>query len=162
MKKVNISIYSQEDDGKFGKGIERLVTGKSYVKGSGRVDWTHLRTKFEIKTGAGELGKAGRTLLPHCHKVLFVPVPVVDNNGTLDPYKQEGFILDRTVFIDLLEGLGLIRYGKVSTAGTRVNAIQTYWNRKKNAPHSKKKFEALMDALYDNCDITLEDYLLTM
>ena len=162
MKKVNVSIYSQEDDGRFGKCIEMVVTEKSYVKSAGRVDWTHLCTKFEVKTGAGELGKAGRALLPHCHKVLFVPVPVADNDGTIDPYKQEGFIIDKPVFIDLLEGLGLIRYGKTTTAGAKVNAIQTFWNRSKNAPHSKKKYNALMDALYDNCDTTLEEYLLTM
>lgn len=157
MKNVNINEYKATDCGRIGKAFERSCTNKNKVKAAGKVDWYHLGETFENKIGAGELGKPHQKLLGGVKKVLYVPVPVVDEDGTLDPYKQEGFILDRKTFLEVLESVGLIRE-KTSTAGIRKVTIQTFWNRKENKPHGTKYYK-LLDALYESCEETLEEHL---
>lgn len=157
MKNVNINEYKKSDDGRIGKAFERSCTGKAKAKTASKVDWYHLGQKFEIKTGAGELGTIGNKLLSNCKKVLYVPVPDVEEDGTIDPYKQEGFILSREDFLLALDSVGLIRE-KTSTAGVRKVTIQTFWNRKENKPHGSKLFK-LLDVLYDECEETLEEHL---
>ena len=36
--------------------------------------------------------------------------------------------------------------------------IQTFWNHTKQAPHGKK-YGLLLDALYEGCEMTLEEWL---
>lgn len=152
--------YSEADDGMGGKAFEASITGRR-CKASGKTDWTHLRVRFEVKTGAGELGNLGQRLLKGCKHVLYVPVPVwtEDSRGRLviDPWKQEGFVLSREAFLEALAEANLIRE-KTSTAGVRKVTIQTFWNSKQNKPHGRG-YERLLDALYSHCEMTLEEFL---
>lgn len=87
-------------------------------------------------------------------KILYIPVPLTSyEHGfeLLDPYEQEGFILDGDAFLEILQNVGLFRESKKRNDGSYTSAIQTFWNRKKNAPHGKG-YERLMDALYSACD----------
>lgn len=120
----------------------------------GRTDIRKGGICYEAKSGAGELGVAGEKLVKGSRKVIYCPV--VDENLPVE--RQEAFVLDRVVFLDMLDELGLIR-SKVSSDGIEMTTIQTFWNHSKNAPHSKKKYEALMDALYTNCEMELADFL---
>lgn len=157
MKKVNVNEYKVTDCGRYGKAMERTCTGKAKAKAAGKVDWYHLKERYEVKTGAGELANYGEKLLKNSKKVLYIPVVYEEEDGSVLPEYQEGFILDRETFLAVLDSVGLIRE-KVSTAGVRKITIQTFWNRSKNAPHGSK-YEKLIDALYDNCLETLEDML---
>lgn len=158
---VFVNGMNVSDSGRFGKAVEMAITEKDHVKASGKCDWNHLRTQFEIKSGAGELKitKTGR--IAHCKKILYIPVPVTEESyggEVLDPFKQEGFIVDADEFLSILQDVGLFRESKKKTDGSYTPAIQTFWNRKKNAPHGKG-YERLLDALYERCEETLEDFL---
>lgn len=155
---VSMNGMNVADSGRFGKAVEMAMTEKSYVKASGKCDWTHLRERFEIKTGAGELKITRTGKIAHCKKILYIPVPVESASETLNPFEQEGFILDADDFLEILQDVGLFRESKKKTDGSYTAAIQTFWNRKKNAPHGKG-YERLLDALYDRCEETLEDFL---
>ena len=152
----NLSNYSLADCGAFGKAFESALTGKR-CKSSNKVDRWLGKVRLEVKTSAGELGNAGSRLLAHTDKVLYCPVPVMDADGYLDPYKQEAFLLSREAFLTCLEQAGALRE-KTSTAGTRKVTIQTFWNRKANKPHGALLYR-LLDALYENCECTLEEML---
>lgn len=151
----NLGNYSLSDDGAFGKAFEAVFTGKA-CKAQNKVDRWLGHTRLEVKTGAGELGKAGR-ILPHCDKVVYCPVPLADRNGYVDPYMQEAFFLTKEAFLEALEVAGAIR-SKKTTAGTRVVAIQTFWNRKQNKPHGRL-LDRILEACYERCDFTLEELL---
>lgn len=151
-----LGSYSLADNGAFGKAFESALTGKR-CKASGKVDRWLGKVRLEVKTSAGELGNAGSALLPHCTKVLYCPVPVADAEGYVDPYKQEAFLLTREAFLQALAEAGALRE-KTSTAGIRKVTIQTFWNRKQNKPHGALLYR-LLDALYENCECTLEELL---
>lgn len=145
--------YKESDCGKWGKALEssiKLYFGrKPTVSKQGKIDFIKNRKYFEIKSGAGELDYLIKS------KVKFVVfVPVVNEELPID--KQEGFILKRTDFLDMLNSIGLVR-SKISTAGTEKVTIQTYWNHSKNKPHGAKYF-TLLDKLYDYSLFTLEEY----
>ena len=150
------------DWGRFGDAVEKAISGRSYVQGQGKVDAYYHFKHLEVKTGSGELGRPGQKLLKGCSLVLYIPVPEITFdrflNCRIELAKQEGFFLDKATFLEVLDSLGLIRE-KTSTAGNRVVSIQTIWNRKQGKPHSLKKFNLLIDALYDNCIMTLEEVL---
>lgn len=153
----NVNDYKESDCGRFGKVTECNITGSDSVKTAGRVDWTYLRKRYEIKTGAGELGNVGERLVKGASMVLYIPIPEVEADGSLDVARQEGFILTRTAFLEAIETAGLLRE-KTSTSGSRKVTIQTFWNRKLNKPHGKG-YERLLDALYENCEQTLEELI---
>lgn len=153
---ANLGSYSLADSGAFGKAFEAALTGKR-CKTSGKVDRWLGKVRLEVKTSAGELGNAGSALLPHCSKVLYCPVPVMDADGFLDPYKQEAFLLSKEDFLQALAEAGALRE-KTSTAGVRKVTIQTFWNRKQNKPHGALLYR-LLDALYEHCECTLEELL---
>ena len=146
--------YKVEDSGKMGKTFERdlkaLFSQKAIVAKQGKIDFRRDRKCYEVKTGAGELDY----LLKSSIKFV-VYVPVVHMDLPIDA--QEGFILNRADFLQILEEVGLIRE-KTSTAGAHKVTIQTFWNNKKNAPHGAK-YEKLLDRLYDSCVMTLEEYI---
>lgn len=153
---ANLTTYAMSDDGAFGKAFEAVFTGRR-CKSSGKIDWTHYRKRYELKTGAGELGNAGTALLKGAQYVLYCPVPIAEADGTIDAYKQEAFLLTREAFLQALAEAGALRE-KTSTAGVRKVTIQTFWNRKQNKPHGALLYR-LLDALYDNCECTLEEML---
>lgn len=145
--------YKATDCGRWGKAFERAnknhFNQKDKISKQGAVDSRRRGKCFEDKTGAGELDFLYRS------KVKYVKyVPVVDEN-VAECY-QEGFIFEREVFLNMLEDIGLVR-SKISTSGQERITIQTFWNHSKNKPHGKKYF-ALIDACYDNCIMTLEEY----
>ena len=152
---TKLSHYNPKDSGAIGKMWESVFTGKRCKK-QDKFDWYHLHKTWEIKQGAGTLD------FVFSHKaikyVLYCPVVVVDADGSLDPYKQEAFILTREAFLQALEEAGAIRTDKSFTGGSRGTAIQTFWNRSKWAPHGKLLYRVL-DAMYEHCEQTLEDLL---
>lgn len=97
--------------------------------------------KVEVKTGAGEIRNElkGNSFVIYC--------PVVDM--ATDLIHQEAFILERKVFIECVKRANCYRGDKKTTNNTHTEAIQTFWNNSKNAPHGKKIY-ALLDELYEN------------
>lgn len=151
---TNVLSYNPADDGAFGKALESCFTGKR-CKSAGKVDFWFEKTGYECKQGAGELGLPGH-LLPGIKKVLYCPVVIADANGYINPYKQEAFILTRESFLTALEEAGAIRHDVKKRSGKIT--IQTFWNRKLGKPHGALLYR-LLDALYDNCECTLEEML---
>lgn len=151
--------YKTTDSGKYGKAIEIAI--KEYfnrkntsVSSAGKTDFIKARKHYEIKTGAGELGLIDSRLVKGSSLVLYVPV--VYGDGTIE--EQEGFFLTRDNFLQVIEQAGLMRTKK-ATNGTIKTTIQTFYNVSKNQPHSKKAYARLLDGLYENCEMTLEEWL---
>lgn len=145
-------------DGVHGDNFEARVKkalGGTYTvsKGKGR-DVRYKGRYVELKTGSGELGTAGEAILKGSTLVLYCPV----YQSGIELEQQEAFLLERDIFIKILEELNLIRV-KQATSGRLVYSIQTIWNRKQNKPHSKKKYEELIDLLYDNCIGMIDEML---
>lgn len=145
--------YKVEDSGRWGKAFERANKAHfgqaDKVSKQGAVDSRRKGKCFEDKTGAGELDYLYRSKVKY---VKFVPV-VAENVAVC---YQEGFIFDRVTFLTMLEELGLVR-SKISTSGQEKVTIQTFWNHSKNKPHGAKYYK-LIDACYDRCIMTLEEY----
>lgn len=151
--------YKTTDSGRFGKAIETAI--KEYfnrkntsVSAAGKTDFIKAHMHYEIKISGGELGLLGGKLIKGSSLVLYVPV--VNGNGTIK--EQEGFFLTRDNFLKALEQANLIRTKK-ATNGTMKTTIQTFWNVKANKAHSAKAYARLLDALYENCETTLEEWL---
>lgn len=152
-KLYSFDSYKATDCGKWGKAFERAnkehFGQRDKVSKQGAVDSRRHGKCFEDKTGAGELD-----FLYHS-KVKYVKyVPVVAENVAV--CYQEGFIFEREAFLEMLEEIGLVRT-KISTSGQEKVTIQTFWNHKLNKPHGKKYFD-LLDACYERCIMTLEEY----
>lgn len=151
-------MYKENDSGAMGKTFERdlkvLLGQADKVASPSKADFRKRYKYGEIKTGAGELGELGGKLIKGSSFVVYVPV--VDMEKPVE--KQEGFVLDRVTFIELLDELGLIRTKK-STSGAMKVTIQTFWNHKAGKPTSVKKYNALLDALYEKSEYTLEEWL---
>lgn len=155
--------HNPDDDGAWGKSAERALKVwfgmQDKVSAPGRVDFRRMYKNMEVKTGAGELNNVLRSKQKYV-----VSIPVVrPERGLLG---QEGFIVDRLRYLEILEEIGLIRT-KTTTAGYKCGdfskayqrvSIQTFWNHKLNKPHGKKYYD-LLDALYADCIMTLEDYI---
>ena len=145
--------YKVTDSGKNGKTFERELKAffgfKNAVSKQGRIDFRRDGKCFEVKTGAGELDALLRGSIKY---VIYVPVV----NAELLAVEQEGFILERESFLSCLAECDLIRE-KTASNGSQKVTIQTFWNNSKNAPHGKKYYK-LLDSLYDNCIMTLEEY----
>lgn len=145
--------YKITDSGMMGKTFERDLKAafdqKAVVSKQGKIDFRRARKCYEVKTGAGELDYLLNSSIKYV-----VYVPVVDMGEAVT--RQEGFVMERATFIDCLDSVGLIR-SKRSTAGEMKTTIQTFWNAKQNKPHGAKLYK-LLDLLYENCVMTLEDY----
>lgn len=146
--------YQVEDSGRWGKaaerGLKRHYSMRDKVARPGLVDFRRNRTCYEVKTGAGEV----KALLNSRIKFVLY-IPVVDEARAEDA--QEGFLVDREVFLQILDNLGLLRR-KVTTRGTETISIQTFWNHKTGKPHGRKYY-ALLDALYEESIMTLEEFM---
>lgn len=152
--------YKTTDCGAYGKATEESVKAFLHLKVSvskaGRTDLRKANVCYEVKTGAGELGMVGGKLIKGSTMVIYIPV--IDEKAEI--YEQEGFVMSRELFLETLEGCGLIRE-KTSTSGHRKITIQTFWNRKLNKPHGKG-YQRMLDAFYDleGCGVqTLEEWL---
>lgn len=152
--------FKTTDCGRCGKATEESVKAflhlKVGVSKAGRTDLRKANVCYEVKTGAGELGLAGGKLVKGSTMVIYIPV--VDE--TAEIYEQEGFVMSRELFLETLDGCGLIRE-KTSTSGIRKVTIQTFWNKKQNKPHGKG-YQKMLDAFYDlegNGVQTLEEWL---
>ena len=152
------SKFNNNTHGKWGLSFEydlKVALGlNAKIAKVGRTDIRKANICYEAKSGSGEVGVHGEKMLKGCSKVIYCPVV----NENLPIEKQEAFILDRAVFLEMLEDLGLLRT-KISSDGVEMDTIQTFWNHSKNAPHSVKKYNALIDALYANCEMELADFL---
>lgn len=134
--------YTESDCGRCGKAFERLCKEtlhmQSKVATPGRTDMRRAAQCYEVKTGAGELGKLGDKLVKGSRYVIYCPV--------IDPKKelteQRAYVMTRGTFLEVLAEAGLLRE-KTSTNGERKVTIQTFWNNKLNAPHGKKYFKLL-------------------
>ena len=150
---MNDYNYRLTDCGMMGKTFERDLKAafnqKAIVAKQGKIDFRRARKCFEVKTGAGELDYLLKSSVRYV-----VYVPVVDMTQPVD--RQEGFILDRSTFLNLLDETGLVRE-KISTSGQHKVTIQTFWNAKQGKPHGAK-YPKLLDALYDNCLMTLDEF----
>lgn len=146
--------YKTTDSGKKGKTFERDLKAyfnqKAVVSKQGKVDFRRDRKCYEVKTGAGELDYLLKSSIKF---VVYVPIV----NESAEVFQQEGFILERDTFLTVLDEVGLIRQAKAATNGSRKTAIQTFWNATQNKPHGAK-YPKLLDALYESCIMTLEEY----
>ena len=153
------NIQSIDGDGHYGDTFEAALKAhfnKPALVSRGRAfDFIMDKTRYEIKTGAGELGRTGKKACAGVSYVIYCPV--YDERKPID--EQEAFIVKRDDFINLLQTIGLYRESKTPTNGrANVQAIQTFWNRSKNAPHGKKYY-ALIDSLYDAAVMEWETFL---
>lgn len=152
------NTYKMTDDGRIGKatekGIKAVLHLTEKVARAGQTDLRKGGICYEVKTGAGELGSAGGKLVKGSSMVIYIPV--VDENATIA--RQEGFVMSREIFIEILGDCGMIRE-KTATDGSRKITIQTFWNRKLNKPHGKG-LQKMLDAFYDTEEVqTLQEWL---
>ena len=112
------------------------------VSKAGQTDMRKSRICYEIKTGAGELGNYGEKLVKGSSRVIYIPVVDAD----LPVESQEGFVMSRELFLQILDECGMIRE-KTSTAGIRKITIQTFYNRKLNKPHGRG-LNKMLNAFY--------------
>lgn len=148
---------AENDSGAWGKAFERALKVwfgmQDKVAKPGQVDFRRARKNMEVKTGAGELDMVIRSKQKY---VVCVPV-VVPERGLLG---QEGFIVDRLRFLEILDEVALLRTKpsrSASSLGEMKVTIQTFYNHKQGKPHGTKYFD-LLDALYNDCIMTLEDF----
>lgn len=141
---MNIEKYSyaENDCGRNGKAFERLCKEtlhmQSKVAAPGRTDIRRATQCYEVKTGAGELGRLGDKLVKGSRYVIYCPV--INPNRELK--EQRAYVMARGTFLEMLAEADLLRE-KISTNGQRKITIQTFWNNKLNAPHGKKYFKLL-------------------
>ena len=127
-------VYDPDKDGGFlGKCLELAVKDWYHrpltLSPAGYCDIRIGSRNTEVKSGAGGLGSYGRKLLKGSGMVLYIPVLLPDY--PLD--KQQGYVMERSDFIEALEEAGAIR----PKDGHRIT-IQTFWNHSKNKPHGRK------------------------
>lgn len=134
--------YADNDCGRNGKAFERLCKEtlhmQSKVAAPGRTDMRRAAQCYEVKTGAGELGRLGDKLVKGSRYVIYCPVI----NPDKELAGQRAYVMTRDTFLEVLSEAGLLRE-KTSTKGERKITIQTFWNGKLNAPHGKKYFKLL-------------------
>lgn len=140
----------------FELALHDLMGDKLAVSARGVVD-IRIRVSATVKTSNKVEVKSGAGQIPHNLKgnSYIVYCPVVNLEKTI--LEQEAFILPRKVFIECLKTSGCYRESKRTTAGSYTEAIQTFWNNSKNAPHGKKYYK-LLDALYATDCLTLQEF----
>lgn len=153
------NIQSVKGHGHFGDTFDagvKNVFGMGNLVSRGR-SWDLVLDgkRYELKTGAGELGDANARAIYGCSKVIFCPV----YDETLPVEKQEAFVIDRDTFVNVIKAAGLYRDKKTTTNGRQVHAIQTFWNRSKKKAHSQKAYDRLIDGLYQNMDMMLDKFI---
>lgn len=159
MKKNRRNIQSIKGDGHFGDtfdaGIKNVFGMGNLVSRGKSWDLVLNGKRYELKTGAGELGSIDKKALYGCSMVIYCPV----FDETLPIEQQEAFVIDKNTFLQVIKDAGLYRESKKTTNNRQVQAIQTFWNRSKKAPHSKKAYERLLDGLYNNMEMMLDEFI---
>jgi len=150
------NYYTNRGQGNLGCNTEANLNkflGRSPIcHGQGQVDIYRLDGhNTEVKTGSGVICE-GSEFKPWKGSTVVIYVPVVNEDLPIE--KQEGFVIKRDVFVKILQDLNLCKYDK----GRDKWNINTLWNRSKNAPHGTKIFR-LLDRLYEECEMTLEEFL---
>ena len=146
------------DHGLIGSALELSVKdfyGKPLtLSPAGTCDLYIGNRHTEVKQGAGELGRTfNKTLLKGSGLVVYVPVVV----ETAPLNRQEGYVMDRAVFLEALTEAGAIR----TKDGEKVT-IQTFWVRSSNKPHGRlldKMLTAFDNRVENGEALTLEDFL---
>ena len=159
IQKNRRNIQSVKGDGHFGDTFDagiKNVFGMGNLVSRGR-SWDLVLDgkRYELKTGAGELGNTDIKALHGSSMVIYCPV----YDETLSVEEQEAFVIDKNTFLQVIKNAGLYRESKTTTNNRQVHAIQTFWNRSKEAPHSKKAYERLLDGLYNNMDMMLDEFI---
>ncbi|HZJ75992.1 MAG TPA: hypothetical protein VFD25_05325 [Clostridia bacterium] len=153
------NIQSIKGDGHFGDtfdaGIKNIFGMGNLVSRGRSWDLVLNGKRYELKTGAGELGNANMKAIYGSSKVIYCPV----YDEKLSVEEQEAFVIDKKAFLQVIKDAGLYRESKTTTNNRQVHAIQTFWNRTKKAPHSKKAYERLLDGLYDNMNMMLDEFI---
>ena len=153
------NIQSVKGDGHFGDtfeaGMKKVFDMGNLVSRGRSVDLILNGKHYEVKTGAGELGNADKKALHGSSMVIYCPV----YNETLSVEEQEAFVIEKNAFLQVIKDAGLYRETKTTTNKRQVHAIQTFWNRSKKAPHSKKAYNRLLDGLYENMDMMLDEFI---
>lgn len=152
-----VKYYNQvNSDGNLGKNAEANLKARLGRKPesapAGKVDLPKFDGRnWEVKTGAGELCR-GSEYKPLRGVSAVIYIPVVKEDLPIE--EQEGFVLTKQAFIEIIETLGMRKFNKSRCKWN----IQTFWNHTKQAPHGKK-YDLLLDALYEHCEMTLEEWL---
>ena len=153
------NIQSVNGDGHFGDtfdaGIKNVFGMGNLVSRGRSIDLILNGLHFELKTGGGELGDVDKKALRGCPLVIYCTV--FDEAVCIE--EQEAFVIEREKFLAVIKGAGLYRESKTTTNNRQVHAIQTFWNRSKNSPHSKKAYERLLDGLYNNMSMMLDEFI---
>lgn len=146
------------DNGLIGSAFELSVKdfyGKPLtLSPAGTCDLRIGSRHAEVKQGAGELGRTfNKTLLKGSGLVLYVPVVV--ETATLD--RQQGYVMDKAVFLEALSEAGAIR----TKEGVKIT-IQTFWIKSANKPHGRL-LDRMLDAFESRVEsgeaLTLEGFL---
>ena len=145
----------ERDNGLLGNALELAVKDFYHrplrLSPAGKCDVRIGTRNCEIKQGAGELGSPDGKLCHGSGLVLYVPVLIEDQ----PLLRQEGYVLERDVFIEALASVpGLIRY---KSDRNRVT-IQTFWNRTTWEPHGRK-LDLMIQALEAAGAEPLEEFL---
>lgn len=147
---------------KFETEVKQAIGLTATVSRGKSFDLILNKKRYELKTGAGTLGLVDKRACHGVSYVLYCPVYKNDER-TID--KQEGYLLNRDAFINVLVECGLYRESKANTGGTTTHAIQTFWNAKDadekhpfGRPHGKKYFK-LVEMLKENAIMTLEQFI---
>ena len=153
------NIQSVKGDGHFGDtfdaGIKNVFGMGNLVSRGKSWDLVLNGKRYELKTGAGELGNADKKALHGSSTVIYCPV----YDETLSVEEQEAFIIDKNTFLQVIKDAGLYRESKTTTNKRQVHAIQTFWNRSKKKAHSKIAYERLLDGLYNNMNMMLDEFI---
>ena len=146
---------------RYGNAAEMLIKAflnftDCRVSAQNEPDIIFSGVEYEVKTGSGTLSAEGNEPIPNCDYVVYIPH--VDETVSLR--RQEGFVIAREKFLRIMNDLHLIRWSKNNGRGGQSIGLQTIWNRKQGKPHSLKTFTALLDALYEQSEMTLDEWLI--
>lgn len=117
---------------------------------------------IDVKQGSSVLSYTNeeKTLCKGSKLVLFIPVVEIATSSQVIPQRQEGFILNKFDFLEMLRSIDLVREDKPQTNKDYFEmSIQSFYNRKQGKPTSQRKFDQLIDGLYNTCICTLEDLI---
>jgi len=132
----NPAYNPARDSGLNGKALELAIKdhyGKKLTVGrQGKTDLRIGSRNADVKSGASDLGNVNDRLIKGSGLVVFVPVPLMDYDITM----QEGYVMDRADFLAALESVGALR-DKTMTDGTTHKTLQTFWNAKQNKAHGR-------------------------
>lgn len=152
--------YEKSFDGLAGLALDAIFRKAARKAAKNRADGRLANGRYlEAKQGAGVLRYEGNSkALIGSTWVLYIPV-IIWHNGRMRPAdlndyialdEQEGFLLPRDAFLDLVRSVkGLLRAEKASTQGSINQTLQTFYNRKQDKAPGRL-YDRFLDALYEN------------